>query len=65
MSESDTNTSESGSAADDAKAKFREALDRKRGKQADRQSHADAESKVHGEHAAAATQRNFRRKSGG
>jgi hypothetical protein len=50
----------------DPKAKFREALERKRGSQADRAA-ADAhgDSKIHGEHAAAATKRTFRRKSGG
>ncbi|GAB7106966.1 DUF5302 domain-containing protein [Streptomyces phaeofaciens JCM 4814] len=51
----------------DLKRKFREALARKRGMQADT---ADAAanldtSKVHGAHGPAASQRSFRRKSGG
>ena len=49
---------------DDVKAKFREALDRKR------DNHASAEgahdnSKVHGSHGPAVSRRSFRRKSGG
>jgi hypothetical protein len=50
----------------DSKAKFREALERKRGQQADRAAAAaQGDSKIHGEHAAAATKRTFRRKAGG
>jgi Family of unknown function (DUF5302) len=53
--------------SDDVKDKYREALERKRGQQAER--HADAEdrgdSKIHGEHGAAGVKRTFRRKSGG
>jgi cellobiose-specific phosphotransferase system component IIA len=51
----------------DAKAKFREALERKRSHQADRaaDSEAQAASKIHGEHGAAGNNRMFRRKSGG
>jgi hypothetical protein len=51
----------------DPKAKFREALERKRGSQADRAAAAEAhgDSKIHGEHASAATRRTFRRKAGG
>jgi hypothetical protein len=50
----------------DPKAKFREALERKRDHQADRAAAAaHGDSKVHGEHAAAATKRTFRRKAGG
>jgi len=63
MSESGAN--ESSTNADDPREKFRLALERKRGKQANRQAGASGESKIHGEHASAATQRNFRRKSGG
>lgn len=48
------------------KDRYREALDRKRGQQAD--AHADSESrdqsKIHGEHGVARAQRSFRRKSG-
>jgi hypothetical protein len=50
----------------DAKDKFREALERKRGQQAERAAtgtHGD--SKIHGEHGAAGGKRTFRRKSGG
>ncbi|MEV0220989.1 DUF5302 domain-containing protein [Streptomyces sp. NPDC050704] len=52
---------------DDLKRKFREALERKRGKQADAAAQAgntDA-SKIRGTHGPAASQRSFRRKSGG
>jgi hypothetical protein len=52
---------------DEAKRKFREALDRKRSKQADlnaRQSARDG-GKVHGAHGPAQSKRAFRRKSGG
>jgi hypothetical protein len=50
----------------DPKAKFREALDRKRGQQAERAAAAEAhgESKIHGEHGVAAARRTFRRKAG-
>ncbi|GAB2746052.1 DUF5302 domain-containing protein [Streptomyces bullii] len=51
----------------DLKSKFREALARKRGKQAEAAAvtaNTDA-SKVRGEHGPAASQRSFRRKSGG
>lgn len=51
-------------APDDAKDKFRQALERKRAQQADRTGNAYGESKVHGEHAAAGGKRTFRRKSG-
>jgi hypothetical protein len=56
-----------GKAGSDAKAKFREALERKRSHQADRaaDSEAQAGSKIHGEHGAAGNNRMFRRKSGG
>jgi hypothetical protein len=52
---------------DAAKERFRAALDRKRGLQADRAAaggpHGD--SKIHGEHGALGGKRTFRRKSGG
>lgn len=53
--------------ATDPKAKFREALERKRGQQAERASAAEAQgdSKIHGTHGAAGGKRTFRRKSGG
>jgi hypothetical protein len=49
------------------KDKFREALERKRGHQAERaaEGEAHAGSKIHGEHGAAGGKRTFRRKSGG
>ncbi|MEH0416238.1 DUF5302 domain-containing protein [Streptomyces sp. B21-083] len=52
---------------DDLKRKFREALARKRGQQADAVDGAanSDRSKIHGAHGPAASQRSFRRKSGG
>ncbi|GGR76484.1 hypothetical protein GCM10010269_14590 [Streptomyces humidus] len=51
----------------DLKRKFREALARKRGVQADAADVAanTGTSKIHGAHGPAASQRSFRRKSGG
>ncbi|MER5917987.1 DUF5302 domain-containing protein [Streptomyces sp. NPDC001982] len=51
----------------DLKRKFREALARKRGMQADATdlTASTNTSKVHGAHGPAASQRSFRRKSGG
>lgn len=50
----------------DVKDKFREALERKRGKQREHGTATDGDpSKVHGEHGPAHVQRTFRRKSGG
>ncbi|MEU1624899.1 DUF5302 domain-containing protein [Streptomyces sp. NPDC020096] len=51
----------------DLKSKFREALARKRGKQPGTGGGAASadSSKVHGAHGPAASQRSFRRKSGG
>jgi hypothetical protein len=53
-------------AADDVKRRFREALDRKRGRSADAATGADGaeHAKVHGTHGPAQHQRQFRRKSG-
>jgi hypothetical protein len=52
---------------EDLKRKFREALARKRGVQADAADLAanTNKSKIHGAHGPAASQRSFRRKSGG
>ena len=50
--------------ADDAKDKFRAALERKRGQQQARGAEAHDESKIHGAHDKAAVKRQFRRKSG-
>jgi Family of unknown function (DUF5302) len=54
-------------ARDDVKRRFREALDRKRGRSADAATGADGadHAKVHGTHGPAQHQRQFRRKSGG
>ncbi|WP_207892300.1 DUF5302 domain-containing protein [Streptacidiphilus pinicola] len=50
---------------DDLKRKFREALARRRGPQADAAgSRSGDQSKIHGTHAKSGGQRNFRRKSG-
>jgi hypothetical protein len=51
----------------DPKARFREALERKRGQQAERAANGGPHgaSKIHGEHAAAGGKRTFRRKAGG
>jgi hypothetical protein len=51
----------------DVKDKFREALERKRGHQAERNAEAEARdpSKIHGAHGPATSRREFRRKSGG
>jgi uncharacterized protein DUF5302 len=49
--------------APDPKAKFREALERKRGNHASAQG-ADHTGKVHGSHGPATGRRSFRRKSG-
>lgn len=52
---------------DDAKRKFKEALDRKRTKQADQNARQSARDggKVQGAHGPAQSRRSFRRKSGG
>ena len=52
---------------DEVKRKFREALDRKRAKQADTgEGHAGKDSgKVHGAHGPAQSRRSFRRRGGG
>jgi hypothetical protein len=50
---------------DDMKAKFRAALDRKRGEHAANAEGAQDTGKVHGAHGPAASRRSFRRKSGG
>ena len=54
-------------AGSDPKQRFREALERKRGHQAERAADSEArgDSKIHGEHGAAGAKRTFRRKSGG
>lgn len=56
-----------GTSGRDAKARFREALERKRTHQAGRaaETEAQAGTKIHAEHGAAGGSRMFRRKSGG
>jgi Family of unknown function (DUF5302) len=49
---------------DAAKDKFREALERKRGKQHPHEAASQNSSKVHDTHSAAGGKRTFRRKSG-
>jgi uncharacterized protein DUF5302 len=63
MSSSSTAPDES---TDDVKDKFREALERKRSHQAERNSEGETadHSKIHGAHGPAAGRREFRRKSG-
>ncbi len=57
---------DAGETADPVKDKFRAALDRKLGNQADREAASDrlGGSKIGSEHASAKTKRTFRRKSG-
>lgn len=50
--------------AEDAKDKFREALERKKGKQHPHESASQSDSKVHDAHGAAGGKRVHRRKSG-
>lgn len=53
-----------GEAPDEAKDRFREALERKRAQQHANNAGGHADSKVHGAHARAGGRREFRRKSG-
>jgi hypothetical protein len=57
--------SDTASAPDAAKDKFREALERKRAKQHPHEGASQNASKAHGEHGAVGGKRTFRRKSGG
>jgi len=63
MSSSSTAPDES---SDDVKDKFREALERKRSHEAERNNDAETadHSKIHGAHGRASARREFRRKSG-
>jgi hypothetical protein len=56
--------SEPSSETEAAKDKFREALERKRGKKHPHEAASQADGKVHDSHAAAGGKRTFRRKSG-
>jgi hypothetical protein len=60
---SDTDDQTPGS-PDDAKDRFRAALERKKGKQHPHEAATQAGSKANGAHAAAGGKRSFRRKSG-
>lgn len=53
-----------GSASEETKRKFREALERKKQRAQDRPGHLDAEGAVHEAHGRAEHKREFRRKSG-
>lgn len=53
-----------GSASEETKRKFREALERKKQRAQDRPAHLDGESSVHEAHGRADHKREFRRKSG-
>ncbi|HEY2041544.1 MAG TPA: DUF5302 domain-containing protein [Jatrophihabitans sp.] len=68
-SQRDDATDETKTAAegvDDVKAKFREALERKRGQRADGlNGPGQGDSKIHEAHGPATAKREFRRKSGG
>ncbi len=57
-------TDKPAAAGGDAKEKFREALERKRGRQAAQHDEGHGDSKIHGTHGAAGGKRTFRRKSG-
>lgn len=49
---------------DEVKAKFKEALDRKKAHTKDGEAHRDGSPKIHGVHGAVSGKREFRRKSG-
>lgn len=53
-----------GSASDEMKRKFREALDKKNAASRSGEAHLDGDSAVHGTHGAVGSKREFRRKSG-
>jgi len=57
-------TEETPSASEENKRRFREALDRKQGKETSRPGHLDAESAIHGTQDRADHKRDFRRKTG-
>ena len=62
-----TNPGDGASAEDESRRKFREALERKRAKEAgaDRARGGQDTGKIHGVHGPAGQKRSFRRKSGG
>jgi hypothetical protein len=61
----DTGQTSGRDSGDDAKARFREALARKQGRQHPHESATEGGAKIHDERAAAGGKRTFRRKSGG
>ncbi|THG35515.1 hypothetical protein E6C70_05590 [Glaciibacter flavus] len=61
MSTDDENTT---AASEDVKAKFREALDKKKNAQHAGQAHLDGQSSIQGAHGNADNRQEFRRKSG-
>ncbi|HEU5476090.1 MAG TPA: DUF5302 domain-containing protein [Actinophytocola sp.] len=62
-SEPDNTAEDNG--AEDVRAQFRAALERKQAKAKEGASHADGSSKIHEAHGPASSRRTFRRKSGG
>jgi hypothetical protein len=54
-----------GTEAEDVRARFREALERKQAMAKSGANHADGSSKIHEAHGPASSRRTFRRKSGG
>ncbi|HET9139264.1 DUF5302 domain-containing protein [Actinophytocola sp.] len=63
-SEPDKTPEDDGSEAEDVRARFREALERKQAMAKAGANHADGSSKIHEAHGPAAGRRTFRRKSG-
>ena len=63
-SKSEAESSAVSAPEDDAKRKFREALERKNAKSSGGSDHKDAGAKQPGAHGAASNRREFRRKSG-
>ncbi len=59
-----TDDKPAGAASDEMKRKFREALDKKNARHREGEPHLDGDSAIHSAHDAAATKREFRRKSG-
>jgi hypothetical protein len=64
MTDSTTDPADASNPSDAAKDRFREALERKRGKRHPHESASQNDSKVHDAHSAAGGKRTFRRKSG-
>lgn len=58
------NDERAGTASDEVKRRFKEALDKKNARHRDGESHLNGDSAVHQTHGPASTKREFRRKSG-